>query len=51
MLLLDLVAAPKPPVRLPIGADSVARMEQKNASVAVELATWRERAMATGIDE
>jgi NAD(P)-dependent dehydrogenase (short-subunit alcohol dehydrogenase family) len=48
-LVLEVVAAPHPPVRLPIGADSVARLEEKNAAVAAELAPWRARAIATQV--
>jgi NAD(P)-dependent dehydrogenase (short-subunit alcohol dehydrogenase family) len=45
--LLTLVAAPEPPVRMPFGSDTVARIEAKNASVAVELARWRDLAVST----
>jgi NAD(P)-dependent dehydrogenase (short-subunit alcohol dehydrogenase family) len=49
-LVLQLVATARPPVRLPIGADTVERIEQKNAQVAAELAQWRQRAVATQIE-
>src|SRR5262249_18375664 len=36
-----------PPLRLQLGADCVARVEAKLASVAAELATWRDLAEST----
>ncbi|MDC0714875.1 oxidoreductase [Stigmatella sp. ncwal1] len=45
--LLALVGAARPPLRLPLGSDTVARIEAKNRSVAEELATWRELAVST----
>jgi len=41
------VNAAKPPVRLPLGPDTVEAIEAKNAFVAQELAEWREVAMST----
>lgn len=46
--LLQLVNHPRPPVRLPLGADTVEAIEKKNAFVARELAEWREVAVSTG---
>jgi NAD(P)-dependent dehydrogenase (short-subunit alcohol dehydrogenase family) len=46
--LLRLVNHPRPPVRLPLGADTVEAIEKKNAFVARELAEWREIAVSTG---
>lgn len=46
--LLKLVNHPRPPVRLPLGADTVEAIEKKNAFVAKELAEWRETAVSTG---
>ena len=43
----DLVAAAEPPVRLPLGSDSVSLVEGKLASVAKELDEWRELALST----
>jgi NAD(P)-dependent dehydrogenase (short-subunit alcohol dehydrogenase family) len=45
--LLTLAAAKEPPVRMPFGSDTVARIESKNASVAKELAQWRELSLST----
>lgn len=48
--LVRLVAADAPPVRLPLGKDTVARIEAKHAAVAAELATWRPLAESTDFD-
>ena len=40
---IALVNAKKPPLRLPLGSDTVERIEAKNAFVAEELAEWRTR--------
>lgn len=45
--LLKLVNASNPPVRLPLGPDTVEAIEKKNAFVAQELAEWREVALST----
>jgi NAD(P)-dependent dehydrogenase (short-subunit alcohol dehydrogenase family) len=45
--MLALVAAEEPPVRMPFGSDTVARIESKNASVAAELAQWRDLSVST----
>ncbi|WP_313117282.1 oxidoreductase [Ectopseudomonas guguanensis] len=45
--ILALVNAPKPPQRLPLGSDTVARIEEKNHFVASELAEWKELALST----
>jgi hypothetical protein len=42
-----LVASPRPPLRLPLGRDSVETVESKLAHVADELATWREESLST----
>ncbi|MDG3441157.1 oxidoreductase [Nitrospirillum amazonense] len=44
---IALVNAPQPPVRLPLGSDTVAAIEKKNAFVAGELAQWRKVALST----
>lgn len=44
---IALANAEKPPLRLPLGSDTVARIEAKNAFVAEELAAWREIATST----
>ena len=45
-----LVNAPKPPLRLPLGSDTVERVEAKNALVAEEIAAWRTLATSTDHD-
>lgn len=45
--IITLAQAKDPPLRLALGSDTVARIEQKNASVAAELATWRELSLST----
>ena len=45
------VAADMPPVRLPLGRDTVERIEAKNAFVARELAQWRGLAESTGFED
>lgn len=45
--MLTLVSAAQPPVRLPLGSDTVARIEHKHQRVAAELATWRELSLST----
>ena len=45
--MLALVNSPKPPQRLPLGSDTVARIEEKNRFVASELAEWRDLALST----
>lgn len=44
---MKLAAAEKPPLRLPLGSDTVARIEGKHAFVEKELADWREVATST----
>jgi NAD(P)-dependent dehydrogenase (short-subunit alcohol dehydrogenase family) len=44
---LTLANAKNPPLRLPLGSDTVARIEQKNRSVAAELEQWRAVALST----
>jgi NAD(P)-dependent dehydrogenase (short-subunit alcohol dehydrogenase family) len=45
--LLALVKAAAPPLRLPLGPDTLARMAQKNVLVERETATWRALAAST----
>jgi NAD(P)-dependent dehydrogenase (short-subunit alcohol dehydrogenase family) len=47
---IELADAPKPPLRLPLGSDTVERIEAKNALVAEELAAWRTLATSTDHD-
>jgi NAD(P)-dependent dehydrogenase (short-subunit alcohol dehydrogenase family) len=47
---MQLVNAKNPPTRLPLGSDTVERIESKNAHVAQELATWRKTAISTDWD-
>ncbi len=44
---LTLVEAEEPPLRLPLGTDAVARIEDKNAFVERRLDAWRELATST----
>jgi NAD(P)-dependent dehydrogenase (short-subunit alcohol dehydrogenase family) len=44
---LALVNAKEPPLRLPLGSDTVERIENKNTFVARELAAWRTLATST----
>ncbi len=46
--IMQLVNANNPPRRLPLGADTVQRIEQKHREVEAELAQWRSLAMSTG---
>ncbi|GGF07844.1 hypothetical protein GCM10011611_11650 [Aliidongia dinghuensis] len=45
--ILALVDATEPPLRLPLGSDTVARIEEKNRFVAAELEAWRTLALST----
>lgn len=46
-VLVDFAAAPNPPVRLPLGSDTVAAIEAKHASDAAILADWRAVSIST----
>lgn len=48
---IALVNAKNPPLRLPLGSDTVERIEAKNAFVAGELAEWRTLATSTDFTE
>jgi NAD(P)-dependent dehydrogenase (short-subunit alcohol dehydrogenase family) len=48
---LKLADSAKPPVRLPLGADTVAKIEEKNRFVEAELAQWRSVALSTNHDD
>ncbi|MET0280216.1 MAG: oxidoreductase [Steroidobacteraceae bacterium] len=48
---MQLVASPQPPLRLPLGADTVARIERKHHEVEAELARWRALSTSTGFIE
>lgn len=45
--ILALVDAPNPPQRLPLGSDTVARIEAKHLLVNAELAQWKDLALST----
>lgn len=45
--MMALVNAANPPVRLPLGSDTVARIAEKNAFVAQETAQWQQLALST----
>jgi NAD(P)-dependent dehydrogenase (short-subunit alcohol dehydrogenase family) len=40
-VLLEIIAAAEPPLRLPVGPDAVRRIEAKNNTVAIEIERWR----------
>ena len=44
---MQLANAKTPPLRLPLGSDTVERIEHKNAYVAKEIAEWRTLATST----
>jgi len=48
---LKLADSLKPPVRLPLGTDTVAKMEEKNHFVEAELEQWRSVAVSTDHDD
>ncbi|WP_394831280.1 oxidoreductase [Pendulispora rubella] len=45
--IVELAGSKAPPLRLPLGSDTVAAIEEKNAFVARELAAWRAVAVST----
>jgi NAD(P)-dependent dehydrogenase (short-subunit alcohol dehydrogenase family) len=45
--MITLAHSENPPLRMPFGSDTVAAIEAKNASVAKELAAWRDLAVST----
>lgn len=45
--LLQLVASPTPPLRLPLGTDALRTIEEKHAFVAQETAAWRALSAST----
>lgn len=47
LAILELVNAPNPPQRLPLGSDTVARIEAKHQLVERELTEWRPLALST----
>lgn len=49
--LLVLADSPNPPVRLPLGTDTVARIGEKNRSVEAELQQWLSLAVSTDHDD
>ncbi|MGO4307208.1 MULTISPECIES: oxidoreductase [unclassified Cupriavidus] len=49
--ILKLVDSDNPPVRLPLGTDAIARIEQKHKFVEGELAAWRDLAVSTDHDD
>lgn len=46
-VLIDFAEAPNPPVRLPLGSDTVAAIEAKHAADAAILAEWRSVSVST----
>jgi NAD(P)-dependent dehydrogenase (short-subunit alcohol dehydrogenase family) len=48
--LIQIVNAAEPPVRLPLGIDTLARIAEKNAFVEKETSQWRELSQSTDFD-
>src|SRR5262249_52213754 len=48
--MIKIATVATPPLRLPLGPDSIAAIEEKLASVAAELDQWRGRAQSTSYD-
>ncbi len=48
--MIKIATVRNPPLRLPLGSDSIARIEEKLASVTAELDKWRELAQSTSYD-
>lgn len=48
---LTLVDSPRPPVRLPLGSDTVAKLAEKHKLVAEEVELWRSVALSTDNDD
>jgi hypothetical protein len=46
---VELANCPDPPLRLPLGPDTLQRMAEKNAIVERETAAWRALAASTNI--
>lgn len=51
LAMLALADSDSPPVRLPLGSDTMARIEQKNRHVEAEMAQWRGLAASTDYDD
>ncbi|WP_457322805.1 oxidoreductase [Roseateles sp. P5_E11] len=49
--MLTLADSPKPPVRLPVGSDTIVAIDKKHRQVEAELAAWRELAESTDHDD
>jgi NAD(P)-dependent dehydrogenase (short-subunit alcohol dehydrogenase family) len=47
--ILTLADSPTPPVRLPLGTDTIARIEEKNRHVEAELKAWHDLAISTDL--
>jgi hypothetical protein len=45
--IIRLVNPPNSPFRMPFGSDTVAAIEEKNATVAAELTQWRDLSLST----
>lgn len=49
--MIELVNAESPPLRMPFGTDTVAKIAEKNAHVEAEVAKWRSLAVSTNHDD
>ena len=45
--IIEMVSAASPPLRMPFGTDTVAKIEEEHARVEKELAQWRALAVST----
>jgi hypothetical protein len=49
--LIHLSQVPDPPLRIPLGEDSIDRLEKKNSAQAAEFAKWRALTLSIAFDE
>jgi NAD(P)-dependent dehydrogenase (short-subunit alcohol dehydrogenase family) len=49
--IIEMVNAANPPLRMPFGSDTVAKIEEEHASVEKELAQWRQLAVSTDFEQ
>jgi NAD(P)-dependent dehydrogenase (short-subunit alcohol dehydrogenase family) len=48
---IEAITSENPPLRLPLGADALERIETKLSRVTADLATWRELSLSTDFDD
>ena len=49
--IIEMVNAANPPLRMPFGSDTVAKIEEEHANVEKELAQWRKLAVSTDFEQ